>query len=215
MIPARLSKYCRQEWSKSSECEGLCSLCLEWKRMGVHLDKLPDVIARYLIPHELVVWTRKPVVVDLDPGEKQRCYLQVVDAQKKLTLSILTWMRLDRQVDERPLIGLPFHQILSSTRCYGTMLRIRSNPRSWKFSILKQLLLRAFIAVLLMGVMNPRCLLVLIPVLSMGVMIPSCLLVLSSFRRPMSPSWHVRLEGKRACTRLIRRMTACPWFGDA
>ena len=140
--------------------------------MDVHLDKLPEVIARYLLARELVVWTRQPVVVDLVAGEKQRCELRVVHVQKKrLTLSILTWMRLDRQVDERPLIGLPFHQILSSTRCYGTMLRIGSNPRSWKFSILKQLL-----------AMNPRCLLVLIPVLSMGVMIPSCLLVLPSFR---------------------------------
>ena len=176
----------------------LVFVVLGMEKNGSHLDKLPELIARYLVPHELVVWTRKPVVVDLVAGEKQRCYLQVVDVQKKLTLSILTWIRVDRQVDERPLIGLPFHQILSSTRCYGTMLRIGSNPRSWEFSTLKQLLLRAFIPVLLLGVMNPKC-----------------LLVLSSFRRPMSPSWHVRLEGKRACTKLIRRMTACPWFGDA
>ena len=44
--------------------------------MDVHLDKLPEVIARYLIARELVVWTRQPVVVDVVAGE--------------LTLSILT-----------------------------------------------------------------------------------------------------------------------------
>ena len=36
--------------------------------MDLHLDKLPEVIARYLIARELVVWTRQPVVVDLVAG---------------------------------------------------------------------------------------------------------------------------------------------------
>ena len=44
------------------------SLLHDLKRMDVHLDKLPEVIARYLIARELVVWTRQPVVVDLVAG---------------------------------------------------------------------------------------------------------------------------------------------------
>ena len=41
---------------------------MDLKRMDLHLDKLPEVIARYLIARELVVWTRQPVVADLVAG---------------------------------------------------------------------------------------------------------------------------------------------------
>ena len=86
MVSERLSNYCRREWSQTSDCEGLCVLCLEWKRLGWHLGDLPGVIASYLISHELVVWTRQPGIVDLCAGEKQRCHLQVVDFPKNVNV---------------------------------------------------------------------------------------------------------------------------------
>ena len=83
-LPAWLTAYCRREWTKTSECDGLCTLGLALRHNGLHLGRLLEAISYYLIPRELGVCVRAEAASALPfPGADLRCHFQVVDPRSR------------------------------------------------------------------------------------------------------------------------------------